>query len=253
MNKIHNINLGGYPFTIDEDVYQNLQSYLNTIETHFGNSEGVCDIMSDIEARMAELFTESLGERKIINQDDLKNIINIMGTPEQFGAEQVDQESSFQTTKSHSVQTGKRFFRDADNKVIGGVCSGIAAYWGIEDPIWVRLAFGLLFLSGIGMIPYIVLWIVVPSAKTTGDRLAMRGENANVENIGRMIEDEFSDMTDSISQITDDFFTKKKSSRHSRNIFKRIYDWLGFVCHTSVRVLQSCFNIILSIFGLRKT
>ena len=254
MNKIHNINLGGYPFSIDEDVYQNLNSYLNTIENHFGNSEGVCDIMTDIEARMAELFTESLGERKIVNQDDLKNVINIMGTPEQFGAESGNHHSSEnRRSNNQAIQTGKRFFRDPDNKVIGGVCSGIAAYWGIEDPIWVRLVFGFLLLSGIGPIPYIVLWIVVPSAKTTGDRLAMRGENANVENIGRMIEDEFSEMSDSISKITDDYFTKKKSNPRSRNILKRTSDWIGFAFNAGFRVLQTCFNIILSIFGLKKT
>lgn len=254
MNKIHNINLGGYPFTIDEKVYHDLQSYLHTVEKHFSDSDGVCDIMSDIEARMAELFTESVGERKIIGQKDLDNVIATMGTPEQFGAASHEyayaKESNHE--QSNTIITGKRFFRDPDNKVIGGVCSGIAAYWGIEDPIWVRLVAGLLFFSGVGIVPYIIVWIIAPVAKTSGDRLAMRGEAATVKNIGQMIEEEIGDMTDQISQMTDDFLSKKKDKTHKKNILKRIASWFHFALTASLQIVHSVCNVVLSILGLKK-
>jgi len=253
MNKIHNINLGGYPFTIDDKVYHDLQSYLHTVEKHFSDSDGVCDIMSDIEARMAELIRESMGERQIIGKKDLDSVISTMGTPEQFGAATDEYSYDDQSNENNKhVTTGKRFFRDPDDKIIGGVCSGIAAYWGIEDPIWARLVCGLLLFSGIGFIPYIVLWIIIPVAKTSGDRLAMRGEAANVKNIGQMIEDEIGDMTDQISQMTDNFLSKKKDNKRSKNIFKRVANWIGFAFNASLQVAQSVCNVILSIFGLKK-
>jgi len=252
MNKIHNINLGGYPFTIDEKVYYNLQSYLSTVEKHFSDSDGVCDIMSDIEARMAELFTESVGERKIIGQKDLDNVISTMGTPEQFGADSHAYGHEESTAHSDHIRTGKRFFRDPDDKIIGGVCSGIAAYWGIEDPIWTRIVCGLLLFSGIGFIPYIILWIIIPVAKTSGDRLAMRGEPANIENIGNMIENEIEDMTEQISQMTDDFLSKKKDNKRSKNIFKKVANWARFAVQASLQIAQSFCKVIISIFGLKK-
>jgi phage shock protein PspC (stress-responsive transcriptional regulator) len=256
MKKTNNINLGGYPFIIDEDVYLRLNDYLNTIEKHFKNSEGVCDIMTDIEARMAELFNETLGDRKIITNTDLDDVVAVMGTPEQFGAHAYADQGYSETTRTthtaHSVKTGRRFFRDSDDKIIGGVCSGIAAYWGIEDPIWIRLIAGFLLLSGIGFFPYIILWIIIPSAKTSSDRLAMRGEAANVENIGRMIEDELNEMTDSISQFTDDFMSKKKDNTQRKSMINRFGDWCHFVAQTIIQVLTSLMNIILSIFGVNK-
>lgn len=256
MKKTNNINLGGYPFIIDEDVYLRLNDYLNAIENHFKNSDGVCDIMTDIEARMAELFNEALGERKIITNEDLDDIVAVMGTPEQFGATAYTEHSYSEPSRTahggNAIKTGRRFFRDADDKVIGGVCSGIAAYWGVDDPIWIRLAAGLFLMSGIGFIPYIILWIIIPSAKTSSDRLAMRGEPANVENIGKMIEDEFHDMNDTISKFTDDFLSKKKDNTKRKSLINRLGNFVNYIAQTIIQVLTSLVNIVLSIFGVDK-
>jgi len=256
MKKTININLGGYPFTINEDVYHDLHKYLNTIRRHFSKSEGVDEIMADIELRMAELFTESKAERHIIEHKDLDEVVSIMGTPEQFGADYIyeEDETEYEShTAYREIQTGRRFFRDTDHKVIGGVCSGISAYWGIEDPIWMRIVFGLLLLSGIGLFPYIILWIIVPSAKTAGDRLAMRGESANVENIGRMIEDEIHEMSDRIHEIKNDFFSKKKNETMRFSALKRINRLVLFLLKVVIGVITSALNVTLQIFGYRKT
>ena len=218
MNKVLNINLGGMPFTIDEDAYAHLRTYLKAIHQHFRNSEGYEEITADIEARMAELFQEKLGNRPIVTLTDVKHVIAIMGTPEDFGAESISEEAPKSDSGNRwKLKTGKRLFRNPDDCVVGGVCSGIAAYFGIEDPVWVRLAFILLTVSGGFGIPlYLVLWAVLPEAKTASDRLAMRGEPANVSNIGRIIEEELSHVSKMMGELGEELkaeFSKKKSKK----------------------------------------
>lgn len=218
MNKVLNINLGGMPFTIDEDAYDHLRTYLKTIHNHFRSSEGYEEITADIEARMAELFQEKLGNRPIVTLADVKHVIAIMGTPEDFGAETIGEEApKSDSGKRWKIKTGKRLYRNPDDSVVGGVCAGVAAYFGIEDPLWVRLFFILLTVSGGFGIPlYLILWAVLPEAKTASDRLAMRGEPANVSNIGRIIEEEFSYMSKKMGELGEELkaeFSKKKSRK----------------------------------------
>ena len=194
MNEILNINLGGYPFTIDNDAYHEINKYLSAIERHFADSDGCDEILDDIEARMAELFTEFLQGKAIVGVKEFEAVVKVMGKPEDFGAEAYEDEYE-QTTSSKSssfkdryrhIKTGKRFYRDPEEKVIGGVCGGISAYFGIENPMWVRLGFlALVFIGGVSILLYPILWIVVPEAKTAGDKLKMRGEPATVSNIAR--------------------------------------------------------------------
>ena len=94
MNKVFNINLGGYPFTIDEDAYEHLSNYLKTIHNHFRQSEGYEEITSDIEARLAEIFREQLGDRPIVTLRYVEDAIAIMGTPEDFGAEPLEDDAT---------------------------------------------------------------------------------------------------------------------------------------------------------------
>jgi len=100
-------------------------------------------------------------------------------------------------------------YRNPDEKVLAGVCSGLSAYLGIEDPLWMRLIFVLaVFGFGFSVLPYIILWMVVPEAVTSGDRLAMRGEAANVSNIARTVEEELQHLGKKITDISKEF--KKK-------------------------------------------
>lgn len=225
MNKIFNINLGGYPFTIDDDAFRKLDKYLNTIKKHFSDSHGCEDIISDIEVRIAELFNQELKGAPIVSMREVDRVIEIMGRPEAFGAdcdldehEPIANEHKKKSTRQHSheswndaIKTGKRLFRDPDDQVIGGVCSGVAAYFGISDPVWVRLAFILAFIGGgFGVIIYLVMWAAVPKARTSGDKLAMKGERINVSNIAKKVEEELNSLSDSITELTKDFQSKKK-------------------------------------------
>ena len=102
MNKVLNINLGGYPFVIDDVAYIQLEKYLKQLQRHFNGSQGYDDILHDIESRLAELFTEKMGPRQIIMNKDVEACINIMGLPEEFGDVQDDEQpfQSFEKRKS---------------------------------------------------------------------------------------------------------------------------------------------------------
>jgi len=247
MNKIFNINLGGYPFTIDEDAYAQLTKYIDTIERHFASSEGVEDIISDIEIRMAELFNQELNNKPILSTRELDNVIKIMGRPEDFGAEPHEEHAHSSTQKEYAHQTivtGKRLFRDPEDKVVGGVCSGIAAYFGVNDPLWIRLGMAFVIFSGIGFPLYFILWAIVPSAKTSSDRLSMRGEEANVENIGRMIGEELDHMKDSFDKFENEFRSKNQSKKKrisASSVVLTPFRWI-------ISIIRTIFSGIITVF-----
>ena len=137
MKKVIDINLGGQKFTIDEDAYKELDSYLNTINKHFSTSSGFEDIIYDIEVRIAELLEE--GGTQIVTLNKVKEIQKIMGTPEDFGADPMDEQDT--------QNIRRRFFRDPDDKILGGVISGFAAYVGFKNLALARFIVFIMFLS----------------------------------------------------------------------------------------------------------
>jgi phage shock protein PspC (stress-responsive transcriptional regulator) len=197
MNKIHNINIGGYPLTIDDDAYQYLENYLDNIRQRFSESDGQEEIMNDVEARLGELLTANMGGRTIVMLPDVESVVVIMGKPEDFGGEPTPADTPKGRSKSNQagsgqplIKTGRRLFRDEDNTVISGLCSGLAAYFGMPEPVWMRLIFVLLAILSAGFwVPvYLLLWIIVPPARSASDRLQMRGEPVNVDSIARELE-----------------------------------------------------------------
>ena len=234
MKKIVNINLGGYPFTIDIDAYEKMEEYFASLEKYFAGYDNPHEIIFDIEVRMAELFKENVGEHAILSLADVNKAIGILGTPEDFSKEDIEgdestdkEEESVKYNKNKrkrnsEYRVGKKLFRDPDNKIIAGVCSGLANYLGIPDPIWVRLLFViLLFGTGIGLIAYIVLMIAVPMAKTTTDKMEMRGEPIDIDTIANSIEEEFSNISDQFQELTESFKKKRKDRRANRRNRRR--------------------------------
>jgi phage shock protein PspC (stress-responsive transcriptional regulator) len=190
------INLGGIVFHIDDDAYEMLHTYLIAIEKQFTSDEERLEVMSDIEARLSELFTETLNEKRdVIMKDDVSKVIEIMGEPEEFSDEEAKSESSKSSkeSKKRSMynRNSKKMYRDPDNRILGGVCSGLSAYFNV-DPIVFRIIFILIALGmGSGLIIYIILWIVIPEASTTAQKLEMRGEPITIENIKKAVREEF--------------------------------------------------------------
>jgi phage shock protein PspC (stress-responsive transcriptional regulator) len=188
MKKTFSVNLGNRVYNIDEDAYQQLKTYLGHIESHFADLQERQDVMNDIELRISELFTEKLGvQKQVITIADVQEVISTMGDPNEIGG------SSESPHKEQDVNyhTSRRIYRDPDNRMLGGVCSGLASYVNI-DPTIMRLIFVALFLTfGVGFLAYIILWIVVPEAHTTAQKLEMRGEPVNASNIGNFFREEF--------------------------------------------------------------
>jgi phage shock protein PspC (stress-responsive transcriptional regulator) len=197
MKKTISINLNGMLFNIDDDAYDRLEEYMKRIEAHFSGQNESNEIMNDIEARIAELLNERLGgTNKVVSLSDIEEIIKTMGNPDEFDeAEQKDQK------KQHYqyIHRPRRLYRDPDNRVIGGVCGGMGAYMNV-DPVIFRIIFVIIFFGfGVGLLIYLVLWIVIPEAKTTAQKLEMRGDPVNVSNIGSFFREEFENVKNSFS------------------------------------------------------
>lgn len=188
MKKTLTANISGTVFHIEEDAYDKLQRYLGTIRGQFAGTEGRDEIMADIEARIAELFQERLdGKRQVVSLTDVDHVIGVMGQPEDYLGEEgptfsAEEQAAFSSTNGRGR---KRLMRDTDDRWVGGVLSGIANYFGF-DPLILRVVYIALLFLGIGWLIYIILWIVVPPATTAAEKLAMRGEAVNVENLKRV-------------------------------------------------------------------
>ncbi|MBU3011699.1 PspC domain-containing protein [Polaribacter vadi] len=211
MNKTININLGGFFFHIDEIAYQKLRRYLESISRSLSDDpQGKNEIIADIEARISELLSEKITDaRQVVNEGDIDDIIKIMGQPEDYAdAEQEYSDSSYSYRRNSA--SGKKLFRDGDDKFLGGVASGVAHYFNI-DTIWIRLGLlALFFGAGFGVLLYIILWILLPEAKTTSEKLQMEGEPVNIDNIEKKIREEFSNVSDKVSVVAKEASEKIK-------------------------------------------
>jgi len=186
MKKTFSINLANQVYNIDEDAYLKLKEYLDRIEGYFADQRERDDIMNDIELRISELFAGRMGiGKQVINLSDVEEVIGIMGDPREISG--MDDEPR----NTRERMTGpRRIYRDPDDMMIGGVCSGLGAYLGI-DTVIVRVLFILFLIFGVGLLVYLILWIVVPVARTTAQKLEMRGNPVNTTNIGKFFRDEF--------------------------------------------------------------
>jgi len=191
MNKTISINIAGFFFNIEEKGYEMLHSYFESIKVNFLNAEERDEIMHDIEARVAELFQAELSASKeVLTLADVEKIISIMGEPNDYRTDDETDSSYQQESSNASEETlNKRLFRDKDNATIGGVCSGLAAYFNL-DPVLFKLFFVLLFiLGGSGIFIYIIMLFIIPEAKTTAEKLQMRGEKVNIDSIKKQFHD----------------------------------------------------------------
>ncbi|MCT4665704.1 MAG: PspC domain-containing protein [Flavobacteriales bacterium] len=197
MNKTININLGGIFFHIDEEAYDRLQHYLVLLKKSFMDTPGNEEIISDIENRIAELFTEKLtNTRQVVNNSDVDYVISVMGQPEEIYEEEDFTEKEAPRNNTHHQQKQeersykKKLFRDSEEQMIAGVASGLSYYLGIEVTITRLLFIFLNFISfGTPIIVYFILWIIVPEAVTSSDKLRMRGKPVNVSNIEKTVQD----------------------------------------------------------------
>lgn len=241
MKKTVNINLGGIAFTIDEDAYIRLQDYLDAIHKRLGNSEAAEEVILDIEARLAELFSAEKGNNNlIVNIAQVESAITAMGKPEDIAGENstAAEERQPKTVPTENRRISRKLYRNPDDKKIGGVISGISAYLGIEDPVWLRLlAIALLFLSwGTTGFVYFILWVVIPEANTTSQKLEMKGEPITLDNIQK-------EVTETANKINN--WSKRES------VVERLVNFVGTLFKLIIKIIAAFVVVIalITLFG----
>jgi len=247
MKKTLTVNLNSIVFHIDDDAYEMLQTYLSEIAKHFESDQEKKEIMSDIEARIAELLSEKLQKNKnVVTLEDVQEIVEIMGKPSQYAGEDAETEAP-KTDKKQ--QKSRRFFRDPENAILGGIAGGLAAYFG-WDVTLIRILMVVAVFVGIGfVIPvYIVVWFVAPAAVTASQRLEMQGEDVTVESIKAEMNNVKNYMeSDKFKQTASTF--GEKIFEILRWSFKIIFGFvgavLGFVGLVLVAVLVFLFFMVI--------
>lgn len=186
MKKTYTINLSGKVFHIDEDALEKLQEYINTLKMHYDKEADGAEIMYDIENRIAELFLDYQKQqfREVIILEDVHKVIATMGQPNDI----LEEEPQTETPKTKQP---RKLYRNPDKHLLGGVAAGLGTYWGISR-ILIRICFIILSLFyGIFFLVYIIMWIVIPKAKTSKEKLEMQGKDINIPNIEQSIKEEF--------------------------------------------------------------
>ena len=203
MKEVERVSLGGYAFTFDDDAARLTEEYLGQLEKHYDGRTGGSEIMDCIEERMAELLTEKAGREGVVSRTMIEEVIGILGRPEDIEAGE-EGDSPDKATPSFAGSTGespkRKLYRDMTDKMVAGVCSGLAAYFNIEATIF-RLVFAIgtaasMFGRWNGHfaihlsfpVLYVLLWICMPPAKTVRQRWEQRGEDGTLEGIKRSIE-----------------------------------------------------------------
>jgi phage shock protein PspC (stress-responsive transcriptional regulator) len=182
MKKVVNITIGGIVFNVEDDAYKALSKYLDGIAEYFKKDEEKDEIISDIEISIAEKFAAGKKSNlKAVTLVDVENVIEAMGTIKDF------KEVADQDLDDESEISNRKLYRDGDDQIIAGVASGLAAYFGIDSVIMRLIFFVTIFFGGFGVILYLILWIVMPLAETTTQKLNMRGERVTLKEIEKTV------------------------------------------------------------------
>lgn len=255
MKKTLTVNLGGTVFNIDDDAYRLLDNYLSNLKMHFRKEAGADEIVDDIERRISELFAEKLSAgSQVITIADVEEVIARMGKPEDMEmGEESDGSASGSTYTGSGYGSGswsgssatdsdsprRRLYRNSDDKMLGGVISGLAAYLG-WDVTLLRLLLLVILICGYGtLIPvYIVCWLVIPEARTAAEKLSMRGEAVTVENIGKTVTDGF----EKVSNGVNDYMRSDKP----RTFLQKMGDAFVMVAGWFLKLCLVIFAIICS-------
>lgn len=250
MKKTLTVNLGGTVFHIDEDAYRLLDNYLCNLKLHFRKQQGAEEIVDDIENRISELFLEKLNTgSQVITLADVEEVIARVGKPEDFGTtdEEEKKTSTGGSNSSYTYTTRRRVYRNPDDKLLGGVLSGLAAYLG-WDPTLLRLLALVILICGYGtLIPvYIICWIVIPEARTAAEKLSMRGEAVTVENIGKTVTDGFDRMANGVNN----YMNSDKPRTFLQKLGDAFVAVAGFFLKACMVVLAIVFSPVLFVLAI---
>jgi phage shock protein PspC (stress-responsive transcriptional regulator) len=239
MNKTIIININGIVFHIEEDAYEILKNYMTEVKRHFSNSADSLEITTDIENRIAEMFSEVLlkDNRQVIVEQDVNSVVEQMGSVADF--ENAESDGNHSAAFTYTTE-GRRLFRDPDDHLVAGVCSGIANYFDM-DAVWVRLAFALFIpVGGTGFLLYIILWIVVPKAVSRADKMAMKGEKQNLQGFKKNFEDELSSVRQNLSNF----------GHEARPFVYKARDFIGDFFHHLGIFFNGAGKVLIKLLGV---
>jgi phage shock protein PspC (stress-responsive transcriptional regulator) len=237
MNKTLDINIANQIFHIDENAYRVLKNYLDAIQKSLANEVSREEIIQDIEARIAELFIERMiSDNQVISVEDVNAVIKIMGEPEDYHLSDEDE-----TASKTSYKSSKKLYRDKESSYISGLSAGVGHYLNI-NPIWIRLLWILftVFSTGWFILIYIILWIIVPEARTTAEKLAMKGEPINLSNIEKKIKEGYENVSEKLKDVD-----VEKHSKNAQSAISSFFDGLEKVLRTLGRFAVKFIGIIL--------
>lgn len=241
MKKTFTINISGNVFHIEEDAFDKLQAYLLVLNQYFSTQNGGQEIISDIESRIAELFREKINEQQeSVTAEWVDEVMRKMGKPEDFMGEE-----ELQNAQIKGERIKKRLYRDTENRVLGGVCSGLSVYINI-DPVILRILFILLVFAGAGIsvIIYLILWVVVPKATTTSQRLEMKGEEPTITNIQKTIQEEVKEVKKSFARIN-----KSETYRKGLNVANKAGQAISRLFRRAGRLAGLLLGALFILFG----
>lgn len=233
-------------FHIDEEAYNIMRRYLESVKRSFANTPGSDEIIADIEARIAELFHDKLeNERQVITKKEVDEVIAIMGQPEDYMVDEDIFEDEPRAKTASSQNKVKKLYRDTEKKYVAGVSAGLAHYFNI-DPLWIRLLwiFLTIFTWGGFIFIYGLLWILIPEAKTTAQKLDMSGETVNISNIERKVKEGFDDVADRVKSV--DY---EKVGNTVKKGGKTIFDTFGDIVMFLFKIFGKFIGILLVIIG----
>ncbi|NII85698.1 MULTISPECIES: PspC domain-containing protein [unclassified Pedobacter] len=249
MEKTIIINIGNTIIHIEESAYELLKAYLNEVKQYFANHADDLEIVTDIENRIAELLTEQLEEQKkqVVDSANVNSVIAQMGKVKDFDTvEEGEEEPVINNTYQHQYAE-KKLYRDMDDRVVAGVCAGIAHYVN-ADPKWIRVATVLtFFLGGSGILVYALLWIIMPKAKSRIERMEMKGEPANLQGFQKNLDEELLAVKERLGEV----------NKHAQPIFARLgnfigefFEWLGRFISGAGKVIFKIIAGFIVVFGV---
>jgi phage shock protein PspC (stress-responsive transcriptional regulator) len=248
MKKTLNINIGNSIIHIEEDAYELLTSYLVEVKQHFGKSADDFEIVSDIENRIAEMFTEILHtqQKQVIELEDVQVVIGLMGSVKDF-EEGADQEPAADYNNTYSYAFGERkIYRDTEEAMVAGVCSGLSHYLKMDVSILRIVAVLSVLLGGSGLIAYLVLWIAIPKASTRAEKMAMKGEAANLQGFKRSFEEELSSLKENLKNANEHL---QPLIKNSGNFITEFIAVLGTFLQGSGKIVFKFIAVVLMIIG----
>ncbi len=245
MKKVINITLGSVVFAIEQDAFDALESYLSQIKANLTSGDDATEVIEDVERAIAEKFiARKRSEKLAVTVVDVSEVMSEMGNPSDFGEGEA-MGGNTQTVEANDVadEPRKRLYRDTDDAIIAGVASGLARYFSI-DPVIIRLIFVvLIFVNGIGILAYAILWLVVPVATTTADKYAMRGERVTLKDISERVKKNLQSIEES------DLETAKGAWTKVRHILDKVFKVLGVVVASAIVVARYVVGIVFIVAG----